>query len=150
MLHQHPNPVTSVRRPIDLSGIVMHNHRSYLPTSSLRGTYSSRILLSGSKRFRSVCLRSTFYNSHRFITMLRPSGQPLFPLKTRSVRSRKFLLPSWYTRPPSVQRVSLFEVLNRCFLQVFAFACAFTYDSEKHRLLVSPLPVCIPFPAGTW
>ena len=63
--------------------------------------------------------------------MLRPSGQPLFPLKTRSVRSRKFLLPSWYTRPPSVQRVSLFEVLNKYSLQVFAFVCAFSILWEK-------------------
>jgi hypothetical protein len=150
MLHQHPNPVTSVRRPIDLSGIVMHNHRSYLPTSSLRGTYSSRILLSGSKRFRSVCLRSTFYNSHRFITTLQPLERSFYQLRIWSVRFRKVLSPRRCIRQSSGRLLSLFEVLNRCFLQVFAFACAFTYDSEKHRLLVSPLLVCIPLPAGTW
>ena len=60
-----------------------------------------------------------------------PSVPLICQLCITAVLSRRYPLPVLYIPAPSGQRVSLFEVLNRYFLQVFASVCAFIILEEK-------------------
>ena len=60
-----------------------------------------------------------------------PSVPLICQLCITAVLSRRYPLPVLCIPAPSGQRVSLFEVLNRYFLQVFAFVCAFPIPDEK-------------------
>ena len=60
-----------------------------------------------------------------------PSVPLICQLCITAVLSRRYPLPVLYIPAPCGQRVSLFEVLNRYFLQVFAFVGAFIILEEK-------------------